>query len=393
MSSPASSRLRLEPIDLLRGVIIVVMALDHTRDFFGTIGADPTNLDTTSPSLFFTRWITHFCAPVFFLLTGTGAFLALRRRTPADLSRFLLTRGLWLILVEGVILRTLMQFNVDYHVTLLTVLWALGWAMIALALLSRLPLPVVVAFGVTLVIGHNALDGIRAADLGAWGPLWSFLHAPGILWADADHLVLAAYPVIPWIGVTALGYALGSVYAWPAERRRSFLLRLGAALTAAFLVVRALNVYGDPRPWAAQAGAGWTLISFLNVNKYPPSLLFLLMTLGPALVLLGLFDRGTPRVLGPALTIGKVPFFFFLGHFFLIHLLATLVCFIRYGAIHWMFESPSLDRFPVTPPPGWGYPLPIVYLVWVTVVVTMYPLCRWYAALKARRTDPWLSYL
>jgi uncharacterized membrane protein len=393
MATTASPRQRLEPVDLLRGVIIVIMALDHTRDYFGVIGADPTNLDTTTPGLFFTRWVTHFCAPVFFLLTGTGAFLALRRRTPADLSRFLFTRGLWLLFVEAVILRTLMQFNVDYHVTILTVLWALGWAMIALAFLSRLPLPAIITFGVALVLGHNALDGISAADFGSWGWAWTFLHAPGFLWRGTDHLVLVAYPVIPWIGVTALGFALGAVYAWAPGRRVSFLLRLGTALTFAFVAVRLANVYGDPRPWSYQASTGWTLISFLDVTKYPPSLQFLLMTLGPALLALGLFERGTPKLLGPALTIGKVPFFFFLGHFFLIHLFALLVSAVRYGAVHWMFESPSLDRFPVTAPPGWGYPLPVVYLAWITVVLTMYPLCRWYAALRARRTDPWLSYL
>ena len=388
-SSLQGTRARIESVDLVRGVIMVIMALDHTRDYFGMPGANPTDLATASTALFLTRWITHFCAPTFFLLTGTGAYLSRRTRTTHDLSRFLFTRGLWLIFLEIVVLRCFsLQFNVDYHVTVLTVLWALGWSMIALSALVFLRASAAAAVGVVLIAGHNLFDGVRSTN-----PLWSVLHAPGFLVPGPDHSVFVAYPIIPWIGVTAVGYALGQIYAWPEARRRQWLLRTGVAVTAAFLVLRWLNMYGDPVRWSAQKSAVVTALSFLNTNKYPPSLFFLLMTLGPVLLFLRAVDRDTPRILRPAVVIGKVPMFYFLVHMTLIHVIAVAVCYARYGAVHWMFESPSLDRYPFTPPPGWGFSLPTVYFVWATVVLALYPLSRWYAALKARRTDWWLSYL
>jgi uncharacterized membrane protein len=381
-------RARLESVDVVRGVIMIIMALDHTRDFFGQPGS-PTNLATTSIALFFTRWITNFCAPVFFLLTGTGAFLSLRKRTKPELSRFLFTRGLWLIFLELVLFRCLaVQFNFDYHVTIITVLWALGWAMIVLSVLVYLPASVVTAFGVVMIATHNLFDSINSSN-----PIWSILHSPNIIFSTPNHTVFIAYPLIPWVGVTAAGYGLGQIYAWTPARRQAFLLRLGIGLTAAFVVLRAINIYGDPSPWAPQRSAAFTALSFLNTTKYPPSLLFLLMTLGPALLFLRAVDVHTPRILQPALIIGKVPMFYFLLHFAFIHVLAVIICYARYGHIHWMFESPDIGNFPITPPPGWGLPLPFVYLLWAFVVIALYPLCSWYAALKQRSNNPWLSYL
>jgi uncharacterized membrane protein len=387
-ASPAP-RIRLDSIDVTRGVIMIIMALDHTRDFFGVPGQSPTNLASASAALFLTRWVTYLCAPVFFLLTGTGAYVSRRRKSPRELSRFLATRGLWLIFLEVVLLRCLAyQFNVDYRVTLLLVLWALGWAMIVLAALVRIPASVVTVIGVVMIAGHNLFDGANLAS-----PLWSILHVPGVVLNRPDHVVFAAYPLIPWIGVTATGYGLGQIYSWESDRRRTFLLRLGSALGLAFLLIRALNVYGDPSRWTHQPSSTFTILSWLNTTKYPPSLLFLLMTLGPALLLLGAVDRGTPSWLRPALVIGKVPLFYYALHFALIHLLAVVICYVRYGSAHWMFESPDLGHYPFSPPPGWGYSLPVVYAVWVFVVVSTYPLCRWFAALRQRRTDAWLSYL
>jgi uncharacterized membrane protein len=379
---------RIDSVDLVRGVIMVIMALDHTRDFFGMPGANPTDLVHTSTALFFTRWITHFCAPTFFLLTGTGAYLSLRKQTPRALSRFLFTRGLWLIFLEIVVVRCFgLQFNFDYHVTMLTVLWALGWAMIVLSALVHLPASVVTTFGVVMIASHNLLDSVRSSN-----PFWSILHSPNVILASSQHLVFAAYPLIPWVGVTAAGYGLGQLYSWTADRRKAFLLRLGIALTAAFIVLRGINIYGDPLRWTTQKSAIFTVLSFLNTNKYPPSLLFLLMTLGPAMLFLWAVDGRTPQFLRPALIVGKVPMFYFLLHLPLIHLVAIVVCYARYGEAHWMFESPSLGQYPFTQPPGWGFSLPIVYLVWSFVVLALYPLCRWFAALKQRRTDPWLGY-
>lgn len=389
MNNPGKlQRPRIDAVDFTRGLIMIIMALDHTRDFFGIPGQNPTAMDTTTPALFFTRWITHFCAPVFFLLTGTGAFLSLGRKSPAQLSRFLVTRGLWLIFLECVVIRCLAyQFNFDFRVTMLLVLWALGWSMIVLGLLVRLPVAVATVFGIALIALHNLLDTVQSAN-----PLWAILHAPGFVLNAPGPVVFAAYPLIPWIGVTAAGYALGQIYSWDATRRRGFLLRFGMTLIIAFVVLRSVNVYGDPARWSVQRDLVITVLSFLNTTKYPPSLLFLLMTLGPAMLLLRAFENRTPQWLNPVLVFGRVPMFYYVLHFFLIHALAVVFCLVRYGSAHWMFESPDLGNYPFTPPPGWGYALPVVYLVWLSVVAASYPLCRRFAALKHRRKDAWLSY-
>ena len=385
-----NKRVRIESIDVVRGVIMILMAIDHTRDFFGVPGANPTNLASTTVPIFFTRWITHFCAPVFFLLTGTGAYLALRKKSERELSRFLFTRGLWLIFLELVVTRGFgWQFNFDYHVTMLFILWALGWAMIVLSVLVYLPTSVVATFGVVMIATHNLLDSVESSN-----PFWTILHSPNFILNHPGHIVFVPYALIPWVGVTAAGYGLGQIYgnSWPSTRRKTFLLTLGIGLTAGFFILRAVNLYGDPRPWASQKSAAFTVLSFLNTTKYPPSLLFLLMTLGPALLFLWAVDAKTPRWLRPALTICKVPMFYYLLHIPLIHLIAIAVCYARYGQVHWMFESPTIGQFPFTPPPGWGFSLPIIYLVWACVVLMLYPLCRWFAGLKQRRNDAWLSY-
>jgi uncharacterized membrane protein len=384
------ARPRIESIDIVRGGIMILMALDHTRDFFGYPGQNPTNLASASAALFFTRWVTHFCAPVFFLLMGTGAFLAGQRRGAGELSRFLAIRGAWLIFLELVVLRCFAyQFNVDYRVTMLLVLWALGWSLIVLAIVVRLPIAAIAAIGAVIVAGHNLLDGIRSAS-----PVWRVLHAPGVVLDVSGHVVFAAYPLVPWIGVTMLGYALGAAYLWPAARRQSFLIRLGAGLALAFVIVRGVNIYGDPAPWRHLQTPLFTVLSFLNTTKYPPSLSFLLMTLGPALVALACVERVRAAVWRqPLVVFGRVPLFYFAVHFAVIHALAVVVCGVRYGAIHWMFESPDLGRYPFSPPPEWGFPLPVVYLVWIAVVAGIYPLCRWFAEVKSRRRSAWLSYL
>ena len=373
---------------------MILMALDHTRDFFGGASINPTDLATTTPQLFFTRWITHFCAPIFCLLTGTAAYLARRNRTTSQLSGFLFTRGLWLVFLELTVSRFLWQFNVDYQVTIITVLWALGWSMVVLAALVRFPTGVAGVFGGATIVLHNLFDPVQAASFGKLAPLWSILHAPGLLYAAPGRIVILAYPLIPWIGVMAVGYSLGAIYGVEGERRRRLLLRMGIALTTAFLVLRFINVYGDPFPWKPQPTATWTLLSFFNLTKYPPSLLFLLMTLGPALLLLRLMDNRTPpAILRPVYTIGRVPLYYYLAHVLLLHLIAVFVSYVRYGTIHYMFESPTPDRFPVTQPADWAMPLPAVYLMWLLVVVLLYPFCRWYAALKGRSANPLLSYL
>ncbi|MBI3790459.1 MAG: DUF1624 domain-containing protein [Gemmatimonadetes bacterium] len=386
---PESRPARLDAVDVVRGVIMVVMALDHVRDFVGVRVNNPTDPATTTVALFVTRWITHVCAPVFFLLTGVGAQLARTHRTRGTLAAYLATRGLWMLLLDAVIVRSLaMQFNVDFHVTLLSVLWALGWAMLTLSALVALPTWAITAFGAVLVLGHSAFDGLRIANL-----LLASLHQPGFLLDTPGHVVFSAYPLIPWIGVTALGYALGEAYQWDPARRRALFGRLGWTLIVGFVALRALNVYGDPLPWKAQPTALFTALSFLNTTKYPPSLLFLAMTLGPALLFLRGVDGGTPAWLRPAITYGRVPLFYFILHFVLIHLGVTVAGAIRYGDAHWFFQSDTLGEYPFALPPGWGYPLPVVYASWMAVVLAMYPLCRWYGRVKEGSRSRWLSYL
>ena len=380
---------RLESVDIVRGIIMVLMALDHVRDFFGIPGISPTDVTRATAALFLTRWITNLCAPGFFLLMGTGAYLSLRKRSRSELAAFLITRGLWLIFVEVVLMRCFgLQFNFDYHVTLLTVLWALGWAMIGLAVLLALPTRWIAVVGIVMIAAHNLLDLVSTTN-----SLWLILHRPGVVLSMSGHIVFVAYPLIPWIGVTAAGFALGRIYDWPAVQRQIWLTRVGVALVAGFIALRAIDRYGDPQPWSTQSSFGHTVLSFLNTTKYPPSLLFLLMTLGPILLLLRVFDRGAPNVLRPVIVFGRVPMFYYLLHIPLIHLLAVALCYLRYGAVHWMFESPTLANFPFTAPPGWGLTLPETYLMWVFVVALLYPACRWFASVKQRRRDAWLSYL
>ena len=374
---------------MVRGIIMILMALDHVRDFFGVPGLSPTDVTRATAALFLTRWITNFCAPGFFLLMGTGAYLSLRKRSRSELSRFLVTRGIWLIFVEVVLMRCFgLQFNFDYQLTMLTVLWALGWAMIALAALLALPTKWIGVVGIAMIATHNLLDGVQSTS-----PIWRLIHVPGVVFSVPGHTVFAAYPIVPWIGVTAAGFALGQIYSWLEERRKRWLTRAGIVLILGFLVLRTVNRYGDPQPWSPQVSFGHTLLSFLNTTKYPPSLLFLLMTLGPILLLLRAFENGMPRVLRPAQVFGRVPMFYYLLHIPLIHLLAVVVCYLRYGAVHWMFQSPTLGDFPFTAPPGWGLTLPETYVLWVFVVALLYPACVWFAALKRRSTAPWLGYL
>jgi uncharacterized membrane protein len=385
----SGKRPRIDSVDVLRGVIMIIMAIDHVRDYFSNPGYDPTDLSQTSVALFFTRWITHFCAPVFFMLTGTGAYLSLRKQTRSQLSRFLFTRGLWLIVLEFTVTRDFgWQFNFDYRLTLGIVLWALGCSMIVLSVLTYLPAKWVAAFGVVLIAGHNLFDNVPWSS-----PLWFVLHRPGPIWSNETHSIFVLYPLIPWIGVTAVGFGLGRLFNLETELRRKWLLRLGLGLTAAFVVIRGINRYGDAFHWSVQKNILFTALSFLNTTKYPPSLLYLLMTLGPAILFLRTVDGGAPAWMKPARVIGKVPMFYYVLHIPLIHLVAVAFCYAHYHDAHWMFQSNDISEFPTAKPPGWGYSLAMVYLVWAFVVAALYPLCRWFAALKQRRADVWLSYL
>lgn len=392
---------RIGSIDLLRGIAMIVMALDHIRDFVhgGAMVALPTDLRSTTVLLFATRWVTHFCAPVFALTAGLGAWLWARGRSRPELSRFLITRGLWLMALE----LTVMQFAYYFswspsYPILLLVLWSLGLSMAVLAAMIWLPRTLLGPLSVAMILLHPLLDGITADRFGAAAGLWNIVHQVGAFQLGAIA-VATPYPLIPWLGLVALGFSLGPLFELEPDRRRRWLLAIGAAALTGFVVLRLINGYGDPVPWNRQRSHIFTLLSFLNTTKYPASPAFLLMTLGPAFLLLASLDR-VPNNRGGFATVatvfGRVPLFYYIVHFYLAHFIATALALITYGRAAFEFAFlpyPSVggpaDRFPS----GFGYDLWVTYLVWLAVLAICYPVCRWYSGVKARRRDWWLSYL
>jgi uncharacterized membrane protein len=374
---------RVASVDILRGLVMVLMALDHVRDFFTDARFDPLDLSQTNAPLFLTRWITHFCAPTFVLLAGISAYLTGRGCTRAELSRFLLTRGLWLVVLEVTLMSLVWTFNVRYdHGLFLQVIWAIGVSMIVLAALVHLPLPTIAVGSIVVIFGHNLLDGIEPQSLGAWAPLWSLLHVSGPM----PH-AFVAYPLIPWIAVMSLGYCSGALFDVEPQRRTQRFLYLGAASLTAFVLLRTTNVYGDPADWMLQGTTQQTLLAFVNVQKYPPSLQYLLLTLGAASVLLVAFESARGKLSEVLRTFGRVPLFFYVLHIALAHLAAGIIALaMGYGTALLSDDFMSL-------PQQWGFGLPVVYLAWLLVVATLYPACRWFAAVKRQRDDWWLSYL
>ncbi len=392
--TPSSKR--IQSIDILRGAVMIIMALDHTRDFIhiGAQSFSPEDLTRSTPAIFFTRWITHFCAPVFMLTAGLSAFLwAQRRASTGQLSRFLFTRGIWLMILEVTVLRAALYFNFDYSFVMLLVIWGLGFCMVALAALVWLPFPALAALSASLILFHNSLDGVKAQQFGSAAWVWLMLHQLGTFQLGG-HVVLVAYTLIPWVAVMAGGYCLGRAFLLKPAHRQKFLIWAGLGLTLAFLLVRALNVYGDPRPWSPRPSAIPTLMSFLNCVKYPPSLSFLLMTLGPALIAMGLVENVRLSSKNPLIVFGRVPFFYYLLHMPLIHLLAMGLAWVRYGHVGFFLNgSPAMGGPRKLFPPDFGWDLWVCYAVWIVTVAMLYPVCRWFAALKERRQDWWLSYL
>ena len=368
---------RIVSIVVLRGLVMAVMALDHTRDFFETSGFNPR--DVTEPALFLTRWLTHLCAPTFILLAGLSAFLYGRERSVQELSRFLLIRGSWLILIDLTLIKFGWSFDVDLYRLSVGVIFVIGASMVALAALIWLPRWAIAGVSFIMLGGHNLLDGVRAEQLGEGSWAWHVLHEPGLVPLGDGANLYVLYPLMPWIGVMAAGYLLGQVMQLEGKARQRVLFRLGAAVTLGFIVLRATNLYGDPAPWIAQETWLSTVLSFLNCEKYPPSLLYLMMTLGPALMLLACFEhaRGTfARLLA---TFGQVPFFYYVVHIYLIHALAVATGFAVTGTF--------------TRTPAIGLSLPGVYVVWFLALVLLYPICRWFAVLKESGRGWWWSYL
>ena len=382
---PVAPRRRLDHVDLLRGLVMVVMVLDHVRAYISSAHFDPTDLTRTDAALFATRWITHFCAPTFVFLAGASAWIAGTRRTPAELSRFLLTRGLWLVLLELTVVTFGWYFTAEWSIgAIAQVIWVIGWSMVILAGLIHVPRVAIGAFGLALIAGHNLVDGVDPRTLGALEPAWRLLHVQGPLGVLPLFVV---YPLVPWAGVMALGYVAGRyVFSQhPADHRR--LQRAGLLLLVGFVTLRALDVYGDPGRRLVEGSLGLQVMSFLNLTKYPPSLLFLIMTLGPALVALGLLAGARGRLARALVTFGRVPFLFYVAHIYLVHALAVLI-----GTAQGLAPSATRVVF-LELPASYGVSLPVIYLLWLAVVLALYPLCRRYAELKARSRAWWLSYL
>lgn len=380
---------RLDSIDFLRGLVMVIMALDHVRDFFTDVRVDPADLSQTDSALFFTRWITHFCAPVFVLLSGLSVGLMAERKSKADLCRFLASRGIWLIFVEVVLVSFGWQFHFGpgFMITL-QVIWVIGFSMLVMAGLVWLPFAAIVGVGVVVVFGHNILDyGLfPATDWTRPTPIWMILHSQGFT-LDLGVPALMLYPILPWAGLMPLGYALARLYRLDPAVRQRLLIRLGLGMTGAFILLRAINSYGNPSPWSAQENPLFTFWSFLNTTKYPPSLSFLLMTLGPGLLVLGLAEDWRGRFASWMVSFGRVPFFYYLAHIYLVHALALLAA--EWQGAGWRALVTGFWQLPA----GYGFSLWIVWAIWIGVLVMLYPACRWFAGIKARRKDWWLSYL
>jgi uncharacterized membrane protein len=388
---------RLASLDLLRGLVIVVMAIDHVRDYFNVGGeADPLSNPAIGPALFITRWITHFCAPVFVFLAGTSAGLMMSRRTPSALGAFLFTRGLWLIFIEWSVVATAWSFapggleQLDGRVgVVMQVIWALGASMIILAGVQFLGQRVCLMLGCVILAGHNLLDSIWPVTNGIFDtghPWWVALHTQMGIVKGPFYLVMV-YPLLPWAGVMLLGFGTASLFQEAPKTRDARLLAWGVTATAAFVLLRGVGIYGDPNPWQPQDDVIGTLFDFLNVTKYPPSLLFLLMTLGPAAILCAYAGRVPETLKRPLIVFGRAPFAFYVAHLYLIHALAVLL-----GVLQG-FDARDFMTYSFFFPEGYGIGLPGTYLVWLLVVAALYPLCRWVTAVKGRRADWWLSYL
>jgi uncharacterized membrane protein len=388
------SKYRVSSIDLLRGIVMVIMALDHVRDFFHAQAStgEPTDMATTTPQLFFTRWITHFCAPTFVFLAGTSAYLSGTKKTKPALSSFLLKRGLWLVAIELAVMSLLFTYNPFYNVLILQVIWSIGISMVLLALIVRLPIKIILGIGLMIVLFHNLLDYPEAARNGEVGFFWSLLHRPTTITIYPDHFLNIFYPFLPWFGVMCCGYGFGQLFEknFPGERRKKILIRLGLAMILLFVILRFINMYGDPAPWSHQRNFVYTFLSFLNTTKYPPSIMYLCMTLGISILSLAFLEHAKSRLADFFTVFGRVPFFFYVLHFFYVHLLTVVAFFASGYTLKDMVPktTPFLFR-----PDNFGYTLPTVYVIWIFVILTLYPVCKWYNKFKSTSYQWWLSYV
>ena len=384
---------RITSIDLLRGVVMILMALDHVRDYFHQDANyyAPLDLSQTNTALFLTRWITHFCAPVFMMLAGTSAFLVRERKGIKYTSRFLLTRGLFLVFLELTVVNFGWYFNINFSEFPLIVIWALGVSMIALSAMIYLPWKAILIIGIILVAGHNLLDNVTVEGDSFKAFAWSLLHDDNFFHYGNKN-IFVGYPLIPWIGIIALGYSLGRLYSSSVDpgKRKKILIWLGVGAILLFIILRFPNLYGDPLHWSRQAKPHFTILSFIHTLKYPPSLLYTLMTLGPACLFLAFFENVRSALVNIISVFGRVPMFYYLIHIYLVHFLAMLAA--VYSGYDWTLMV--WDTWADPKVTGFGFSLGITYLVWIGVIIILYPLCKWYDSYKQRHKEKrWLSYL
>jgi uncharacterized membrane protein len=395
-ATPRTWSSRVGSIDLLRGVVMILMALDHVRDYFHADAFlyNPLDLEKTTPAIFMTRWVTHFCAPVFVFLAGTSAFFVGSRKGKDELSAFLFKRGIWLIVLEFTVINFSWFFNVEFSFIALTVIWALALGMIILATVIHLPFKGVLALGIILVAGHNLVDGFHPGENGSVTEIgWALLHEARVF--QLGHfLTFVGYPILPWAGIMMTGYCFGKLYeaSFDPQRRRKLLLTMGISLTALFILLRLPDVYGEPRPWSEQRSMLFTFFSFINVTKYPPSLLYTLVTLGPAMIFLSFAENFKGAISRYITALGRVPMFYYIIHIYVIHLLAVVAALTTGFQLsdmvfnQWVTDSPNLR--------GYGFSLGVVYLLWIAIVLALFPLCVWYDRYKTRhKSKRWLSYL
>jgi uncharacterized membrane protein len=382
---------RINSIDIARGLIMVIMTLDHSRDFLHYPSNPPLDLQSTSAILFFTRWITHFCAPTFVFLSGVSAYLAEQRRTKKELSAFLFKRGLWLILSDLLLISLIFSFDLGYHMLVLEVLWVTGFGMILLALLIRFSFRTIGAIAVLLFFGHNLLDYVSLPITGLEGALSKLFLSVGNVFVplSPDRALIVLYAALPWTGALLMGYVFGSLYknGYDAEKRKKSLRYFGIGAIALFLGLRLLNLYGDPSAWSVQKNGLFTMLSFLNVTKQSPSLDFMCITLGPVLLLLSYSEGRVNWLTGFCRTYGKVPYLYFIVHFILLRIFNMLL------ALAMGFPMVSDGSPIVWQVKGFGIPLWGVYGVWVVTVLALYYPARWYGKYKENHRHWWLSYV
>ena len=390
---------RIESIDILRGIVMVLMALDHVRDYFHLTADsdDPLNLVTTTPFLFFTRWITHFCAPVFVFLSGTSIYLQSLRKTKKELSVFLIKRGLWLIFVEVIIISLAWTFNPLYNNIPLQVIWAIGISMVILGLLIKQSFNLIFAIGLAIVCTHNLLDFQENSKDFSAGFFMDLIHSARFTAYNflPNHRVIIVYPFLPWTGLMMLGYCCGKFFTakYSSQKRMQILNSIGIGLILFFVVIRYLNVYGDPYPWAVQQSSLYTFFAFIKVHKYPPSLMYVCITIGPALLLLSFLEKIKNGFTNCIQIYGRVAFFYYVLHIYLIHLIAAIFFFAKGHSFHEGMGIGEQFSFYFTAAND-GYGLGVVYLVWIVVVILLFPLCKWYNHYKSNHKEKWwLSYL